>query len=257
MVRDIISKSYPKADTEASKEIEIIQKTIEPEMPDPTIGTAPETKSLLSRLPKKFSLDRAGYIADEIGEEDTAKVLDWWNNTELGKELQKHIELEHAYNLTNSDVFAKFIVSGSTLSNPDILGKIQINKDKGTLVDIYHEAWHAFSQLYLTRKQKYDLYNEVINYKDSSGNEPYKSMDYKAVDELLAEDFRTYMKKNYIKKGSPMRNKLFRKIMNFLRSPVSGAFEFIFSNSSYVISIFHLSSPDQRGSFSQPKVKTL
>ena len=75
------------------------------------------------------------------------------NNTELGKELQKHIELEHAYNLTNSDVFAKFIVSGSTLSNPDILGKIQINKDKGTLVDIYHEAWHAFSQLYLTRKQ--------------------------------------------------------------------------------------------------------
>ena len=218
LLRDIITRLYPTGNTEAIKQIEVIQKTIEPEMPDPTIGTAPETKSLLSRLPKKFSLDRAGYIADEIGEEDTVKVLDWWNNTKLGKDLQKHIELEHAYNLTNSDVFAKFIVSGSRLSNPDILGKIQINKDKGTLVDIYHEAWHAFSQLYLTRKEKYALYNEVINYKDTSGNQPYKSMDYKSVDELLAEDFRTYMKKNYIKKGSPMRNKLFRKIMNFLRS---------------------------------------
>jgi len=35
---------------------------------------------------------------------------------------------------------------------------------------------------------------------------------------MLAEDFRTYMKSNYIKTGSPVKNKLFRKILNFLRS---------------------------------------
>jgi alkylated DNA repair dioxygenase AlkB len=218
-VTDIINRAFPKAEGPLQREVEIIQKTVEPEMPDPTtINPSPKKGSLRSRAPKNDSLNREGYMADEIGEEDTAKVLDWWNNTALGKELQKHIELQHAFNLVNSDVFARFVVSGATLANPDIKGKIQINKGVGTLVDVYHEAWHGFSQLFLTRQEKYSLYDEVINYKDASGNQPYKSMDYKAVDELLAEDFRTYMKSNYIKKGSPIRNKLFRKIMNFIRS---------------------------------------
>ena len=218
-INDTINRMFPKATPELQRDVEIIQKTVEPEMPDPTtVNPSPKKGSLRSRAPKNDSLNRAGYIADEIGEEDTAKVLDWWDNTELGKELQKHIELQHAYNLVNSDVFARFVVTGATLANPDIKGKIQINKGVGTLVDTYHEAWHGFSQLFLTRQEKYGLYDEVINYKDASGKQPYKSMDYKAVDELLAEDFRTYMKSNYIKKGSPIRNKLFRKIMNFIRS---------------------------------------
>jgi hypothetical protein len=218
-VNDTINRVFPKANEELQRDIDIIQKTIEPEMPNPTtVNPVTKKGSLRSRGPKNDALNRAGYIADEIGEEDTAKVLDWWDNTRLGKELQKHIELQHAYNLVNSDVFARFVVTGATLANPDIKGKIQINKGKGTLVDIYHEAFHAFTQLYLTRQEKYNLYDEVINYKDSKGSQPYKSMNYKEVDELLAEDFRTYMKSNYIKKGSPVRNSLFRKIMNFIRS---------------------------------------
>jgi len=218
LVKEAINENYPLGNTVEEKKIEIIQKTVEPEMPDPT-NEVPKTKrSLLDKAPKKGTLDRSGYLEDEIGVEDTAKVLDWWDNTKFGKELQKHIKLEHAYNLVNSDVFAKFVVDGSTLANPDIIGKILINPDKGSLVDIYHEAWHAFSQLYLTRQEKYDLYDEVINYTDANGNQPYALFDYKAIDEFLAEDFRTYMKKNYIKKGSPVRNRLFRKIMNFLRS---------------------------------------
>jgi hypothetical protein len=218
-INDTINRVFPKANEELQRDVDIIQKTIEPEMPNPTtVNPVAKKGSLRSRAPKNDALNRAGYIADEIGEEDTAKVLDWWDNTRLGKELQKHIELQHAYNLVNSDVFARFVVTGATLANPDIKGKIQINKGKGTLVDIYHEAFHAFTQLYLTREEKYNLYDEVVNYKDSKGNQPYKSMNYKEVDELLAEDFRTYMKSNYIKKGSPVRNKLFRKILNFLRS---------------------------------------
>ena len=218
LVRDAINENFPLGNTQEQKQIEIIQKTVEPEMPNPTTSVPSKKKSILDRAPKKGSLDRAGYLEDEIGPEDTAKVLDWWDNTALGKELQKHIELEHAYNLVNSDVYARFVVSGATLTNPNMVAKIKINPDKGTMVDIYHEAWHAFSQLYLTRQEKYDLYDEVINYKDAEGKQPYLLFDYKQIDEFLAEDFRTYMKKNYIKKGSPMRNKLFRKIMNFLRS---------------------------------------
>lgn len=218
LVRDTINENFPLGNTKEQKEIEIIQKTVEPEMPNPAAAVVPKKGNILDRAPKKGTLDRKGYLEDEIGPEDTAKVLDWWNNTALGKELQKHIELEHAYNLVNSDVYARFVVSGATLTNPNIMAKIKINPDKGTMVDIYHEAWHAFSQLYLTRQEKYDLYDEIKNYKDPKGNQPYLLFDYKQIDEFLAEDFRTYMKKNYIKKGSPMRNKLFRKIMNFLRS---------------------------------------
>jgi len=218
-INDTIDRIFPKPNADLQRDVEIIQKTIEPEMPDPTtVNPIVKKGSLRSRGPKNDTLNRAGYIADEIGEEDTAKVLDFWDNTKLGKELQKHIELQHAYNIANSDVFARFVVTGATLNNPDIKGKIQINKGIGTLVDIYHEAFHAFTQLYLTREEKYNLYDEVINYKDASGKQPYKSMNYKEVDELLAEDFRTYMKSNYIKKGSPVRNKLFRKILNFLRA---------------------------------------
>ena len=222
-VNDVINAIFPKINETAQKDIEMIQKTVEPEMPNPAAGKAPDAKKsgLLNRFNKKGSLDRAGYMMDEIGEKDLENVLDWWENTAFGKEMQKHITLEHAYNLVNSDVFAKFIVDGSVLTNPNVgdkLGKILINKGKGTLVDIYHEAWHGFTQLYLTRAQKYALYNEVVNYKNEKGEQPYINMSYKDVDELLAEDFRTYMKKNYIKKNSPMRNSIFRKIMNFLRS---------------------------------------
>ena len=217
-VNDAINEAFPEASPEQINKAEIAQKTIEPEMPNPDVVAPKTKKGLLARAPKKGTLDRAGYIADEIGQEDLDKVLDWWDNTKLGKELQKHIKLQHAYNLVNSDVFAKFVVNGATLTNPDIIGEIQINPAKGTLVDIYHEAWHGFTQLYLTRSEKYGLYNEVINYKDAEGNQPYKSLSYRDIDELLAEDFRTYMKSNYIKKGSPMRNSLFRKIMNFLRA---------------------------------------
>lgn len=216
VAREAIAKLYPSVNTAAAKQVQVIQKTVEPEMPDPT--RLPTKSGLKGRFGKSGSLDRKGYLADEIGESDADKVLDWWNNSKFGKELQKHIELEHAYNLVNSDVFAKFIVSGATLAGSDKIAKIQINPNKGTLVDIYHEAWHAFSQLYLTRQEKYDLYSEVQEFTDKNGNTPYASMSYKEIDEMLAEDFRTYMKSNYIKTGSPVKNKLFRKILNFLRS---------------------------------------
>jgi predicted DNA-binding protein YlxM (UPF0122 family) len=40
------------------------------------------------------------------------------------------------------------------------LGMIEI-ANKGSMVDVYHEAWHGFSQLFLTPEQKIELYKEV------------------------------------------------------------------------------------------------
>ena len=162
-------------------------------------------------------LYRAGYTADTVTQEQLDRAEDFWNNTEFGKMLQKHITLTHATNLANSDVFAKFFISGATLANPANLATIAINTNKGTFVDIYHEAWHAFSQLYLTKQQKSDLYNEVKNFKDASGKQPYKDLNFFQVEEMIAEDFRTYMKSQNRLDNRPKRNSLFRRILNFLK----------------------------------------
>ena len=67
------------------------------------------------------------------------------------------LELEVYYHL-NSDAYARFIISGATLANPEILGSIEINKAKGSMVDIYHEGFHAFTQLFLSPADKKALW---------------------------------------------------------------------------------------------------
>lgn len=211
-VQTAIDQQFPiSADIKVEKQIEIIEKTVEPEMPNPT-------NSLLSRIPNRSSLDRKGYTDAGVTEEEINRAQDFWDNSELGKSLQANgITLDHAVNLVNSNVFAQFVVSGATLTNPEIKGSIKINPAKGSMVDVYHEAWHAFSQLYLTRKEKYDLYNELKNYKNTEGKQIYSDKSYEELEEILAEDFRTYMKKNYTIKGAPVRNNLFKRILNFLK----------------------------------------
>jgi hypothetical protein len=163
-------------------------------------------------------LDRANYPEDIVTQEQIDAANDFWNNTEFGKMLQKHITLKHATNIANSNVFAKFFISGATLANPNNIGTIAINAYKGSMVDLYHEAWHAFSQLYLSKAEKTNLYNEVKNFKDKNGKEPYKNLSFFEIEELIAEDFRTYMKSQYRKDNRPKRNSIFRKIWNFLKS---------------------------------------
>ena len=164
-------------------------------------------------------LERSGDLQlDKVTKADVERAEDFWKNSETGKLLSKHISLKKAANIVNSDAYARFIVSGATLANPEILGTIEINKAKGSMVDIYHEGFHAFTQLFLSPTDKKALYNEVLNFTDANGNKPYENMDARQIEEMLAEDFRTYMKKAYVKKGSPKRNSIFRRILNFLKA---------------------------------------
>ena len=177
--------------------------------------TVDTTKSNSSNL----TLFRKGSLnADAVSKQDIKRATDFWNNSPLGKKLQKDISLEQATNLVNSDAFASFVISGSNLMNPNIKGTINVNNSKGTMVDVYHESFHAFTQLYLSKEEKIDLYNEVLNFTNEEGKQPYVDMSYLQIEEMLAEDFRTYMKKEYVKKNSPKRNNLFRKILNLLKS---------------------------------------
>ena len=196
------------------KEIEIEEQINVPSTDNPQTNL----NDLFSGL-NLDSLRRQGFPVEKITQEELDGVQDFWNNTALGKDMQKYISPVTMNNIMNSNVNAEFFINGAALLNPEIkvLGGININPLKGTFVDMYHEAWHVFTQLYMTKQQKEDLYDEVKNFKDANGNQPYINMNAFQIEEMLAEDFRTYMKKANTKKGMPKRNLLFRMIEKFLR----------------------------------------
>jgi hypothetical protein len=165
-------------------------------------------------------LFRRGSKDEKIAREKVIAARTWWNSPELAP-LRKVISLEHVANLVNSDVYASFITNASKIANPDgTLGKITANTAKGSVfqnLTIYHEAWHGFSQLFLSKQDKIDLYEELRNYTTPKGATPYATKSYLELEEMLAEDFRNYVKTGKAKASSPKRNTLFRRMVEFLK----------------------------------------
>lgn len=115
-------------------------------------------------------------------------------------------------NIINSEASAIWTTAGITLFNNAKVG------------DAYHEAWHNFSQLYLTKIQKTALYNEVrkrgVDFKTRDGrNLNSKSATDLDIEEFVADDFRDYVLKDgkSILVNSPQRNTIFRKILDFIK----------------------------------------
>jgi len=159
--------------------------------------------------PNKFTgLDRSNLLDNGVTEAQLAAAEKWWPS----HPMSKVISLDHLTNIVNSNAFARFTVAAKNLNDPTLLGKISLFKG-GSLVDIYHESWHAFSQLYLTREEKINLYEEVRRTTPKLADATYLE-----IEEELAEDFRSYAKNQSVKKNSPVRNSLFRRILNFLRT---------------------------------------
>ena len=162
--------------------------------------------------------ERASSIKnDKVTKEDIKRANEWWNS-DIGKEFQKVISLNQVANIVNSDAYATFATSATRLMSPDILGTITINKSKGTMVDVYHEAFHAFTQLYLTREEKKQLYGAVMNYTNKNGNKPYETRSPREIEEILAEDFRSFMKNKDVKAKTPLIKRIFRKILKMLQA---------------------------------------
>lgn len=156
-----------------------------------------------------FILDRNNQLNNKVTQEEIDAAKAWWESSPLSK----FIKIEHMTNIVNSNAFARFVASAKKLATPDQLGKIQINEaEKGNYVDVYHEAWHVFSQLFLTKNEKLALYSEVRN-----SNPKWKNLSFKQIEELIAEDFRTYALNPTAVKNMPKRNSIFRKIINFLK----------------------------------------
>jgi hypothetical protein len=126
---------------------------------------------------------------------------EWWDKSPLSK----NIGLQEAFNVVNSNAFAQWTQYGITLFHG------------ANYTDIYHEAFHGFSQLYLTKGQKQALYNEARKVLGS------KLTDFQ-VEETLAEDFRKYVLSDgkLVLGERPERNTLFRKLLRFLKQLFGG-----------------------------------
>jgi len=184
------------------------KETKGPENPDTEVG----------KLFNRFQWDRSSKLPNAVTVEQIEQAKTWWNNSPLSK----IIGLTQLANIVNSDSFANFIINGATLADTSI--NID-TKNGGTMVDVYHEAWHGFSQLFLTKEEKTSLYNEVQNFKDAKGNQPNKNKTFFEIEEMLAEDFRSYAMDPKAVKGSPKRNSLFRRILNFIKNIFNKVFK--------------------------------
>ena len=127
---------------------------------------------------------------------DIAKAETWWEKSQL----KNHISLERIATIVNSNAFASWSGFSITL----------YEADGGTAVDLYHEAWHAFSQLFLTLEEKQVLYDTMKK------EDKWKNASYLDIEEALAEDYRSYAK-GQGKFTGPI-GRIFKKIYEFLRA---------------------------------------
>lgn len=185
---------------------------------DKQINTVPQV-SLLERLQQRRTLfnndklNRIETLERRLGgfferlfttKAQRESILDWWANSPLSKAEkasgEKFIPLEKVTEIVNSNAFATWSQHGITL----------YLADKGTPIDLYHEAWHGFTQLFLTMDEKTKLYDELRKLPK------WENADYVDIEEVLAEDFRSYVRDETLYTG--FVGKIFKKVRDFLRA---------------------------------------
>jgi len=147
--------------------------------------------------------------------EQIAAAKEWFD----ASPLSKHIKYKELFNVVNSNAWAEFINGGI---------KLYAGSDYTVL---YHEAFHAFTQHFLSKEQKVKLYKEtailaqgkkaIKDYAKSKNVSIDKLSDYQkylAIEELLAEGFREYVLSDGKVLGqNPVSNSIFRNILDFLK----------------------------------------
>ena len=222
--------------TQPTEEKELPTEKIVTEQPvvNPAIQENPATEEkqekdvrIVRHETKKSNLsemERSKELTSEVTEQQDKEAKEWYDSNPISQ----FISFNHFKNIVNSTAFATWSASAITLWKG------------GNFTDLYHEAWHEFSQLYLTKAQKIDLYNEAMQTNEGKKTiEQYakklkKSVSeledneiYFAIEEMVAEDFRKYVLS--FKEGNPLilnqrpkRNTYFRKIVNYLKELITG-----------------------------------
>lgn len=155
----------------------------------------------------KDKLDKQTTVQATIKQIQEAKA--WYEKSPLSK----HIPFTVMFNVINSKTpgsIATWTVHGITLF-------------KGSdYSDLYHEAWHGFTQMFMTQEQRDELYAEARkqsgtfkSFKDREVS--YSNATVEELEEKLAEDFREFMLgKKKPTTSTPVKKNFFQKILDML-----------------------------------------
>lgn len=100
--------------------------------------------------------------------------------------------------------------------------KHAITLHKGSVYsDLYHEAWHEFTQMYLTQAERDVLYEEVKKKIGEYNGIPFSELTNKEIEEYLAEGFRNFAYEASLEKKEERQprnfiEKLYDKIWKFI-----------------------------------------
>lgn len=207
---------------EALKKIEEPETEIEVPKPSTNVtGATDLTKSKFEEsldeaidkgLLRSINQKEAGTAATK---EQIAAAKVWYES----HPMSKYIPFEQAFNLINTKTpngIAEWTTQGITL----FLGS--------NYSDLYHEAWHGFTQMFLTKKQKTDLYNEAGrrqgSFKDYKGNYvQFSKATVLQLEEFMAEQFREFMLSGgKVSNLATTQRSVFQKILDFLKAFFEG-----------------------------------
>ena len=146
------------------------------------------------------------------------KAEEWYKNSPLNE----IVEFDKLVGIVNSDAYGLFYNSAWALQNDASLTEREKIKDKtkkgkvvvyddALSIDMYHEAWHAFTQLVLTPEQRKTLYTEVQKL------DKFKDAEFYDIEEELAEEYRAYARGRSTKLGRAV-SKIFEVIQKILKA---------------------------------------
>lgn len=149
-----------------------------------------------SKMANKKLLNKIDTLSSAATQEEIAAAEEWWKN----HPLSKFIPLNRMFGIVNSGAVATWGNDGITLYAGS------------NYTDLYHEAWHGFSQLVLTVEEKEKLYNQA--------SKILGIKSYRQIEEELAEDFRHYMLsgKSKVFGRSTTVNNIYKKIYEILKA---------------------------------------
>lgn len=146
------------------------------------------------------------------------KNLEKLRRQKIQSEVRDNLKEIFGNDMSDSDI--KFVSElGNSVATFKKSGEILFNsmmlQESGVE---YHEAFHRVFRMYLTNKERQDIYNEVIkNNKDKPWSKYDRKTTQEQIEELLADDFMMYSmdKKNKMSKVGQFFFRLYRFIKNF------------------------------------------
>jgi predicted kinase len=201
--REDKTTTVPKTAEVKGRTVEIKNKSVEEQKVEDAkinrlaIDDLLDGSDIIPDVPLNRDKRKAGVMNQLYGKQGWEQIQNWWKNSPL----KGVVDVERLALVFNSDAYATFMSAGSMLADAAVklrqegfVAKIELYGD-ALPITLYHEAWHAFSQLVLTKEEKTKLYETIRTY------DKWKNMEYIDIEEELAEEFIDYAVNGRKQKG--------------------------------------------------------